>query len=91
VDNRSPSTGEGNSENVEEPFLRYNRQFKQASRHGVDQDNIVDRIQAQLGAIRKDSIGISEILLELIKSSLESGDNVLVTGFGKFPNPRHER
>ena len=57
----------------------------------LTKNDIVDRIQAQLGAIRKDSIGIPKILLELIKSSLESGDDVLVTGFGKFPNPRHER
>ena len=76
---------------MEGSFLRYNRQFKRASRYGVDQDVIVDRIQAQLGTTRKDSIGIPKILLELIKSSLESGDDVLVTGFGKFPNPRHER
>lgn len=46
--------------------------------------NIVDRMQAELGFLRKKSVEITESLLELIKASLESGDDVLVSGFGKF-------
>ena len=45
---------------------------------------IVEQLQAQLGFPRNQSIEITESLLELIKSSLESGDDVLVSGFGKF-------
>ena len=38
----------------------------------------------KIGCTRKKSIETIEILLELIKRSLESGDEVLITGFGKF-------
>ncbi len=46
--------------------------------------DIVERIQNQLGFPKNQSIDITEALLELIKSSLESGEDVLVSGFGKF-------
>ena len=36
------------------------------------------------GFTRKKSIETVEILLELIKQTLESGDDVLISGFGKF-------
>ena len=45
---------------------------------------IVDHIQNQLGYQLNRSVEITETLLEIIKSSLESGDDVLVSGFGKF-------
>jgi len=45
---------------------------------------IAEQIQNQLGFPKNDSMEITETLLELIKSSLESGDDVLVSGFGKF-------
>jgi integration host factor subunit alpha len=46
--------------------------------------DIVERMQSELGFLRKQSIEITESLLELIKASLEAGDDVLVSGFGKF-------
>jgi len=46
--------------------------------------DIVDRMQAELGFLRNRSVEITESLLELIKATLESGDDVLVSGFGKF-------
>ena len=46
--------------------------------------DIAERIREQLGFPRNESIEITETLLELIKASLESGDDVLVSGFGKF-------
>ena len=45
---------------------------------------IVDQIQNELGFQRNKSVEITETLLEVIKSSLESGEDVLVSGFGKF-------
>ena len=45
---------------------------------------IVDSIQNELGYQRNTSVEITETLLEIIKSSLESGEDVLVSGFGKF-------
>ena len=38
----------------------------------------------QNGFTRKKSIETLETLLELIKSELESGDDVMISGFGKF-------
>jgi integration host factor subunit alpha len=45
---------------------------------------IVEQLQAQLGFPKNQSVEVTETLLELIKFRLESGDDVLVSGFGKF-------
>jgi integration host factor subunit alpha len=45
---------------------------------------IIDAIAVQNGFPEKRSSEIVETLLELIKSSLESGEEVLISGFGKF-------
>ena len=42
------------------------------------------RRDKQNGFTRKKSIETVETLLELIKSELESGDDVMISGFGKF-------
>jgi len=46
--------------------------------------HIIDSVIERNGYTRKKSIETVEILLELIKQSLESGDDVLISGFGKF-------
>jgi integration host factor subunit alpha len=45
---------------------------------------IVDRMTDELGLPRNISTEVVESLLEIIKSALESGEDVLVSGFGKF-------
>jgi integration host factor subunit alpha len=50
----------------------------------LTKSDIVERIYNDLGFEKKQAIEIVESLLELIKSTLESGDDVLVSGFGKF-------
>ena len=45
---------------------------------------LVEKLQSELGFPRNQSVEITESLLELIKSTLESGEDVLVSGFGKF-------
>ena len=45
---------------------------------------IADSIADQTGYPKNRSSEIVEILLELIKKPLESGDDVLISGFGKF-------
>jgi integration host factor subunit alpha len=45
---------------------------------------MVESIQNQTGLPRNRSSEIVETLLEIIKSTLESGEDVLVSGFGKF-------
>ena len=46
--------------------------------------DIVDQVQNHLNIPKNQSVDITESFLELIKSSLEAGDDVLVSGFGKF-------
>jgi len=46
--------------------------------------DIVEAVQRKNGYSRIDSTEVIEILLEIIKQSLESGEDVLISGFGKF-------
>lgn len=46
--------------------------------------DIVEAIVEQIGFTKNHSSEIVETLLELIKSTLESGEDVLLSGFGKF-------
>jgi len=46
--------------------------------------NIVDAIHNDLGFPKNQSAELIEILLEQIKSTLEKGEDVLISGFGKF-------
>ena len=50
----------------------------------LTKNEIIDQVRDRLGFSRKQSIELVEMLIELIKKSLESGDDVLVSGFGKF-------
>lgn len=45
---------------------------------------ITEEIMSRNGFNRKKASEIIETLLETIKSTLESGDDVLISGFGKF-------
>lgn len=45
---------------------------------------IAEQIQNGLGFPKNKSVEITETLLEIMKSAMESGDDVLVSGFGKF-------
>ena len=45
---------------------------------------IVEAVVETNGYTQKKAFETVEILLELIKRSLESGDDVLISGFGKF-------
>jgi integration host factor subunit alpha len=46
--------------------------------------NIVEAISEQTGYTKHQSSEMIETLLEIIKRTLESGEDVLVSGFGKF-------
>ena len=46
--------------------------------------HIVEAVAEQIGYTKNRSINTIETLLEIIKRNLESGENVLVSGFGKF-------
>jgi len=45
---------------------------------------LVESIYNQIGTTKNRSAEILEACLELIKSTLESGEDVLISGFGKF-------
>jgi integration host factor subunit alpha len=49
----------------------------------LTKSDIVTRIH-ELGFTKKKSVDIVETLLEIIKSTLEKSEDVLISGFGKF-------
>ncbi len=49
----------------------------------VTKDDIVARIH-EVGFTKKQSVDLVETLIEIIKRSLEKGEDVLISGFGKF-------
>jgi len=50
----------------------------------LTKDHIVNIINRDLNIPKKRSIEIVESLLEIIKSKLSEGEDVLISGFGKF-------
>ena len=58
----------------------------------LTKSQIVDRIAEKNGFTKNQSTEAVETILELIKSTLASGDDVLISGFGKFcVNDKRER
>jgi len=60
----------------------------------VTKDDIVAQIH-EVGFTKKQSVDLVETIIEIIKSNLEKGEDVLISGFGKFcvkkKNPRRGR
>jgi integration host factor subunit alpha len=50
----------------------------------LTKSDIISAVQRENEYTRKKPIELVEILLELVKTTLESGEDVLVSGFGKF-------
>ena len=50
----------------------------------LTKDKIVDSIYLKLGLPKKQSLEVVESLLEIIKKTLVNGEDVLISGFGKF-------
>jgi len=50
----------------------------------ITKADIVNMIQDQIGFPKNQSSEIVETLLDLIKKDLESGNDLLISGFGKF-------
>jgi integration host factor subunit alpha len=63
--------------------------------------DIIEAIWMKNGYSRRDSAELTELVLEIIKQTLASGEDVLISGFGKFqvknkkttprPQPSHRR
>ncbi len=50
----------------------------------ITKADIIDSIYNHSGFQKRDATIILDSLLEIIKSTLESGEDILITGFGKF-------
>jgi integration host factor subunit alpha len=46
--------------------------------------DIINTVQADEGLTKQQSTDIIETLIEIIKNALQSGEDVLISGFGKF-------
>jgi len=46
--------------------------------------DLIDSIYNQVGLSKGESAQVVELLLEIIKKTLESGEDLLISGFGKF-------
>jgi integration host factor subunit alpha len=58
----------------------------------LTKDGMISMISEVAGIDRKKANESVEKILEIIKSTLESGEDVLISGFGKFSvNEKHER
>ena len=47
-------------------------------------ENLIQSLYDQVGLSKQQSKALVDKVFELIKKSLESGDDVLISGFGKF-------
>jgi integration host factor subunit alpha len=50
----------------------------------LNKDQVVNSVHAQLGFPINKSFELVESVLEIIKNTLENGEDVLISGFGKF-------
>jgi len=50
----------------------------------LTKDALINEVAKQNGYPRNQSVELVETLLEIIKSKLVSGEDVLISGFGKF-------
>jgi integration host factor subunit alpha len=50
----------------------------------LTKNNIIDAVAEESGLTRKQSIETVETLLEIIKQTLQSGEDILISGFGRF-------
>ena len=50
----------------------------------LTKSDLIDSIYNHCGFSRTKSVQLVESTLEIIKSSLESGESVMISGFGKF-------
>jgi integration host factor subunit alpha len=50
----------------------------------LTKDKLVTRLQTQIGMTKPESRQIVERLFEIMKSTLADGEDLLISGFGKF-------
>jgi integration host factor subunit alpha len=50
----------------------------------LTKDKIINEVYTQLGLKKSDARQVVEQLLEIMKRTLQSGEDLLISGFGKF-------
>lgn len=50
----------------------------------LTKEKLINRLQVQAGLTKQESRAVVERVLEIIKDTLSSGDDLLISGFGKF-------
>jgi len=50
----------------------------------LTKEDLIDSIYNQVGLSKNKSTQLVESFLEIIKKSLENGEDILISGFGKF-------
>ena len=50
----------------------------------LTKDHLIESVRDRLGISKSESTRLVEFVLETIKSSLSNGEDVLISGFGKF-------
>jgi integration host factor subunit alpha len=61
-----------------------NQESRKEWHMALTKEKIIDSVYNQVGLSKNKSRMVIEALLEIIKQTLEKGDNLLVSGFGKF-------
>jgi integration host factor subunit alpha len=54
------------------------------TRMALTKMDLIEQVSTELGFLRNQSAEIVQSVIEIVKSSLASGEDVLVSGFGKF-------
>ena len=57
----------------------------------ITKAHLADSIHNQLGLPQNQSVQVLESILEIIKKTLENGEDVMITGFGKFYTKEKKR
>jgi integration host factor subunit alpha len=50
----------------------------------LTKDHLIESVRGQLGIPKAESTRLVELVLETIKTTLANGEDVLISGFGKF-------
>ena len=58
----------------------------------ITKSHIIESLNNHCGCSKTKSIKLAETVLDIVKKTLESGEDVLISGFGKFSvSDKHER
>jgi integration host factor subunit alpha len=58
--------------------------FQEVAIMSLTKDKLATSLQTQIGMTKPESLDIVEHLFEIMKSTLANGEDLLISGFGKF-------